>query len=403
MSVQESTIRSQDISESRALVRDILNGIVNDACSLKKRSRRVKRKANALNQESQQACKKSNDIRKFLSKSQKTQKKRVRLRTTEQPKNIKHGKDSQVVKAMGVNSMTRDTINKWWERCAGQRDASINDPWNGLQKRCDLSNTFEILGQDSLYETTDTSFDTDNSGIDEQPTKRELLQHLHSYLHQKQSMEKATINQDDADSTSNTTDIDMAMDNPNPHMMDVSMVITMFNDLKVKVDNIQSANKNMSQNVAVSVGNHLQKQISMISTEQQKKIEKLETELRRVKHQNKALVSAMESYAMEFNDLEKRVENLETNNAKKAITLTNYKMGKKKWEQLRDLYKLFEEILKVDVIIDDFYTIGDENTPTAVIFFQSSYDKRIVMKNKYKLKDITSAQKKQCYINKKNT
>ena len=256
-----------------------------------------------------------------------------------------------------------------------------------------------MLPQDNCN-SQNSSFETSASAPEDQETEDQLLLQLHGFLLQKQKMsEQSTKGEENTtdEPDSYTEESDMELEGGQPKMMDISMVITMFNDLKTKVENLQASNESITQTVALSVGNHLQQQVSMINEEQQKKIDRLETELAKCKHQNKSLVSVVQQYEMEFKDLEQRVENLEVSSAKKCVTLNNYPIGKKKWEQRRDLYRLLEETLNVNVVIDDFYTMGNEQTPTVVITFQSIYDKRVVMKNKYRLKDLKLERK--CYIN----
>ena len=52
----------------------------------------------------------------------------------------------------------------------------------------------------------------------------------------------------------------------------------------------------------------------------------------------------------------------------------------------------------MEVFLEDFYTLGGNDNKITVIYFQSVYDKRLVMRYKYRLKDYRNSQGKSVYI-----
>ena len=129
------------------------------------------------------------------------------------------------------------------------------------------------------------------------------------------------------------------------------------------------------------------------------KVSKLKDELKHFKFRNRALTDTVDRMAGEITDLRQRLENLEVSSARRAVTLSGYRMrpNRKKYEQIQDVEHFLQRNIGVTAIIDELYIVGSNQL--IIIYFQSIYDKRQVMRYKHYLKDIQNEEKKSIFIN----
>ena len=95
---------------------------------------------------------------------------------------------------------------------------------------------------------------------------------------------------------------------------------------------------------------------------------------------------------MEITDLTTRIDNLELNNSKRMAIITGLHMQniKTKQDGIHYLNEFIYSNLNVDVVIDDYFTLGENQPKPTVIIFKSMDDKKDVMNNKKMLKNVNS-------------
>ena len=122
-----------------------------------------------------------------------------------------------------------------------------------------------------------------------------------------------------------------------------------------------------------------------------------------VKHQDiKIDVAAKVMDRMEttIKDLTQRIENLELNNAKRAVVVTGLYIFGRKFEKLQQIYRFFEEKIGVtDITIEEFFTLGLIEPAPIVVYFQSMREKRDIMNSKSYLKGQVNEDRKPYFIN----
>ena len=105
-----------------------------------------------------------------------------------------------------------------------------------------------------------------------------------------------------------------------------------------------------------------------------------------------------------FIDLTTRMETLEFNSTKKKLLLSGVKIDSnlKKWQNILDISSFLSQSLQIDIVIDDYFSLGDLEQRQTVLIFQSIEDRRQVFRFKSYLKGITH-QGKEVYINEIST
>ena len=99
-------------------------------------------------------------------------------------------------------------------------------------------------------------------------------------------------------------------------------------------------------------------------------------------------------------DVTQRVENLELNNAKKAVVLTGlYLMNKNKEDNIVQLQTFFDNMCGIQIVVDDYFTMGLIEPKPIVIYLQTMEDRRLLMKYKNLLKGIKNEDNKPYFVN----
>ena len=106
----------------------------------------------------------------------------------------------------------------------------------------------------------------------------------------------------------------------------------------------------------------------------------------------------MDRFEVAMKDVTQRLDNLELNNAKRAVVLTGYHTEGNRDEVLSQLYEFLSTQLHLsNITIDDFFTMGIVSPKPVVMYFQNMEDKRVIMQMKSCLKDSPTGNN--CFIN----
>ena len=92
-------------------------------------------------------------------------------------------------------------------------------------------------------------------------------------------------------------------------------------------------------------------------------------------------------------ELTGRLDNIELNNNKRSITLTNLPVDKESDLAIAQVKTFFSETIGISPDIEDIFFIGNAEPQTMVITFQSLQEKKYVMQNKTSLKGYTTGGK----------
>ena len=188
-----------------------------------------------------------------------------------------------------------------------------------------------------------------------------------------------------------------------PKSITLEMVWSMFKDLKDEFIKIQNQGgqvqnelkedciKEATQAACATVNTTLE----IYSTD----LNKVNQDLTLYKNKTEILAGVCNGLFTEVNDLTQKVEQLELNNAKRMITISGLQLPEaKKEDNIDNLQYFFEEALGLRVVVEDFYFMGDKKPKIVVVELQNTRDKRIVLKQKYSLKNYRNGGRK-VYIN----
>ena len=245
---------------------------------------------------------------------------------------------------------------------------------------------------------------------------REISHMLHEKQHQRDSFQNAGINRntkadtmtkpsDTATEAHDKMDVEQN-DHDNPQILSLKMVQQMFTDIKVEMKEMKSSieklekkgKEDMKSITDVCVKEVIQK-VNTDDDATSKTTQKLKEDIRHLKYQNKTLTNVLERTTIELDEVKTRLENLEIAGAKKAITINGLYIDNKKEDGLWQLQEFFEKNLELTMYVEDFYKMGANEPKTIIVYLQSVFDKRQIMKYKHYLKDVRNRDNKKIYIN----
>ena len=184
----------------------------------------------------------------------------------------------------------------------------------------------------------------------------------------------------------------------------VLSVTQMYTDLKGLINKLQDdvqklQRKDIDQATvdkwSKKVIDKVNRSIDKTCNQDQEEISKLKKDLKHFKFRNRALTEVVDRMSVEMEDLKSKIENIELSGSRKAISMTGFVAQGKKHEMIRLLETFFEETMGLFVTIEDAYKLGN----LTIVYFQSIYDKRDVMRFKYLLKNYRNGENKPVFIN----
>ena len=192
-----------------------------------------------------------------------------------------------------------------------------------------------------------------------------------------------------------------AMDSatPNPPTMSVTMVIQMFQDLKKDINQqIEGLTLKVSK-LQVGEGHEnktgeLEKALEYQDTS----ITQLQRDMQVSQAKGVILAGTASRQQMLIEELQSKVERLELSSSKRMMTVTGFYSDSKKQVYKKQLQCFINEEMGLDIEIEDAFKLGTQEPEAIVITLPSSYDKGLIYKNIYKIKDIVNKDQRKIFF-----
>ena len=161
--------------------------------------------------------------------------------------------------------------------------------------------------------------------------------------------------------------------------MDIRTVVQMLSELKADLTREfdQKMNNIVASMQKPNIAEDVKKDIQTV---------KMKTEVCEIK--NRMVADTMANLHDRIKELEQRVENQEINANKKAVILSGFEASEKKTVARQQLMNFFTEVLCIDVVMEDFYSIGQNSPRDIAIIFLSANHKRSLFQNIEKIKNL---------------
>ena len=182
-----------------------------------------------------------------------------------------------------------------------------------------------------------------------------------------------------------------------PKVMALPTIAEMFNrlrqdfsELKKEVKEMKDAQtKVVSDEVVQKCKVELKETLDFIAPKENEELEKVKKELRHFKFRNQALTNVVQALSGEVDDLRSRMENVELNTSRCAVTVSGLQVDGNKKEIILQLEEFFGDALGVNVVVEDFIRTGSHQPQFLIVFLQTSQQKRDVLRFKSFLKGNT--------------
>ena len=175
-----------------------------------------------------------------------------------------------------------------------------------------------------------------------------------------------------------------------PKVMDLRIVLQMFQELRGDVRAFNEFKKEVDTN-------KLKKLIDS-SEEDSKAVTLLQEQLEQQKEKNKVMSGTIQRMSQVMNEMNKRITNLEKSSNKESLVLSNFPFVENRRDRHQQLKDFFQDTLKAKVNIQDTFYIGNEGARSVVIKFSNLQERNKVFFNKKNLKDYTDENDKSFYI-----
>ena len=200
---------------------------------------------------------------------------------------------------------------------------------------------------------------------------------------------------------------------PNPEAVGLPTVISMFDTIKQhfatlteefqqvksEVSQMKCANaEEVSALVLDKCKEDISEAINLCQEESNNDIAKLKSDLKHFKFRNRALTNVVDCLATKVSDLKHRMENMEISATRNAITLSRLRIPSTKKDGARFIEQFLQNQLNVEVGVEDYFRLGENEPKLTVIFLQNSRQKADVLTNKVYLKGVKN-EGRQMYIN----
>ena len=178
----------------------------------------------------------------------------------------------------------------------------------------------------------------------------------------------------------------------NKEVVDVRMVLGMFQDLKTELGNVKK-----DLNALAATGNVSMESKTRFMTVE-KAVEGYEIEsaenTRRWALQGfrqDILIGSLQRMNDRLNETQKRVERLETVNAKRMLIMTGFFADAERKNARQQLLAFFRDTMGIqDMQLDDFYMMGNSIPPNIVLTFQTVQQRASVFQNIGKIKNFVN-------------
>ena len=220
----------------------------------------------------------------------------------------------------------------------------------------------------------------------------------------------APLNQMNTDTQLNTMEVE-SNERDNPEVMGVQTVAQILADLKkemrdgmaeMKKDLNELKNKEVgqvSQEIIEKCREDITQMMDLNREQDRQEINKLKDDLKYFKYRNRTLTNVVDNMAVQINDLKGRLENVELNGCRNAVTLTGLYLQGNKSESIAKIENFIDQHIGVSVIVEDYFRVGAYEPKMTVIYFQTAQQKRDVLHFKAYLKNIENEDGKSMFIN----
>ena len=174
-----------------------------------------------------------------------------------------------------------------------------------------------------------------------------------------------------------------------PKSINLDMVWTMFSELRKDINRNREADRTEIRLFKEACVSEAGQVVNQVFEQQENKVRKLKLELSHYKNKTEILAGICNSLHTEVTDLTQRLDNVELSCSKKMVIITGYDLPEQsKDNNIEVLQALFASKIGVHAKVEDFYLLGTKFPKQIVCEFQSLRDKRLVLKNKYLLKNF---------------
>ena len=184
----------------------------------------------------------------------------------------------------------------------------------------------------------------------------------------------------------------------NPSAMSLVNVAAMFDQLRGDVQQLRKEvkglqkedNQRVSEVVIERCKKELEQTMTFLTSNETKDNEVLKADLKHCKFKNNALTNIVEMQSVEINDLKARIDALELNAVKNAVSISGLNVDGKKRDCILQIEEFVGDALGLNVTVEDFFRIGSSQPKTLVIHLQTAQQKREVLHFKKHLKGNTN-------------
>ena len=165
---------------------------------------------------------------------------------------------------------------------------------------------------------------------------------------------------------------------------------------------IQKENKQVLDQLAqckVGLKSEMETDIQKAVDQYQEDIRTLQKELATQKMKTSIMGGVIQQNHLVMQDLAKRLDAVELNNTKRMAVLSGLAFSRKKYERRAQLQQFFDEALGVYVEIEDSYFIGEMDSKSVVVIFETNSEKERVFSQKSKLNKLEGDNGQLIYLN----
>ena len=316
------------------------------------------------------------------------------------------------------------SLDRWINKL--QHDQSLNQVQSTIDPKQSMStgNIHQSLLSDLGIVTPNQPIIQRNFIRDYKEPALEELQHLSKMLEEKQSDvgvkngsgTNADIKEDqkidneqnqEIEQMDQTTEAEMNL-MENPQVVSLLSVQQMFAELKGEIKTLSGKVEKIEVNqqqqaptdhVLKSCKEATQQQVNEYLESEGVDAKSLKDDLKYFKRKTRTLTDVVQRMSVEIDELKARLENIEISTSRKAISISGFFINGQKYEMIEQLEYFFMNRLQVRATVEEVFKMGSKEPKTLIVYLQSMAEKRLIMQNKSKLKNLRNKENGKVYIN----